>query len=684
MAVTTPAVLKSKNPTEYQRRIRAWTMYDWANSAFATTVMAAVLPVYYSQVAGANLPSEAIATAYWSLGLSVSLFIVAILSPILGTVSDVMRGKKKFLAVFAGLGIVFTGLLVLVNTGDFILASVLFLLGRIGFTSANVFYDALLPHVAAEEDQDRVSTRGYAMGYLGGGLLLAVNIVMIFMLPGTWGPRLSFLSVAIWWAVFSIPVFTRIPEPPSASMAFEAGKSLLASTFGRLRETFKDMRRYRELFKMLLAFLIYNDGIGTIIGVAAIYGAELGFDSVALILALLLVQFVGIPFSLMFGALPSRDDHRRSFYLAFVLFNLVALPLSGFLGLNLLPGEISGAPLPPYEPTASAVGEGVVLAQSESFLLSGSWEETLVSGEVLEVGGVAGFLNDPFGGPIEDVLYVMGANPGDSLEINYVGQEVELTYSTGPNYGTWEVYLDGEPALDADGAAIRIDAYSEAVRYGVSESITAEAPGEHTLTLVNSAAANPDSSGTQLAISQVEVQPPARQNNLGAIIGLIFAVEAVGLLLAWLLGKRLFTGLADSFNTKRSIYLALVIYCVIAVWGFFLNSTVEFWFLAWMVAVVQGGSQALSRSLYASMSPAAKSGEFFGLFGVMEKFASLIGPLLFAAAGLAFGSSRPAILSLIALFVIGMILLARVDVVEGRRVAKEEDAEYLRAHASEG
>jgi MFS-type transporter involved in bile tolerance (Atg22 family) len=522
------------------------------------------------------------------------------------------------------------------------------------------------------------------MGYLGGGLLLAVNIVMIFVLPGTWGPRISFLSVAIWWAVFSIPVFTRIPEPPAATAELAAGETVLSTTFSRLRQTFRDMRRYRELFKMLVAFLIYNDGIGTIIGVAAIYGAELGFDSVALILALLLVQFVGIPFSLIFGALPSKDDQRRPFYLAFVLFNLVALPLAGFLGLALLPGEISGAPLPPYEPTATAVGEGVLLAQADALTYIGEWEEALVPGKVLEVGGIAGFLNDPFGGPAEDVLYVKGANPGDSLEITFIGQEVELTYSTGPDYGTWDAYLDGAPALDTDGEEVHIDAYSEAARYGVTESILAETPGEHVLSLVNSAAANPDSSGTQLALSQIEVLPPARQNNLGIIIGLILAVEAVGLLFAWLLGKPLFSGLADTFDTKRSIYLALVIYSVIAVWGFFLNSTVEFWFLAWMVAVVQGGSQALSRSLYASMSPAAKSGEFFGLFGVMEKFASLIGPLLFAGAGLAFGSSRPAILSLIALFVIGIILLARVDVDEGRRVAQEEDAEYLRAHAGEG
>ena len=157
----------------YQRRIRAWTLYDWGNSAFATTILAAVLPAYYSNVAGATLPSDAVATAYWSLGLSLSLLIIAILSPILGTLSDIKRNKKPMLSIFATIGIVATGLLVLVGTGDWLMASVLFVLGRIGFTGANVFYDALLPHVAREEDQDLVSTRGYAMGYLGGGLLLA-------------------------------------------------------------------------------------------------------------------------------------------------------------------------------------------------------------------------------------------------------------------------------------------------------------------------------------------------------------------------------------------------------------------------------------------------------------------------------------------------------------------------------
>ena len=209
----------------YKRRIWAWTMYDWANSAFVTTVMAAVLPIYYSQVAGATLASPAVATAYWSAGLSLSLLIAAIISPILGTVSDIMRGKKRFLAIFAGIGILGTALLVFVGTGDWVLASILVIFGRIGFNGANVFYDALLPHVARPDDQDRVSTRGYAMGYLGGGILLAINVVMIQAMPDTWGARLSFLSVAVWWAVFSIPIFRYVPEPPAATIKKNAGEN---------------------------------------------------------------------------------------------------------------------------------------------------------------------------------------------------------------------------------------------------------------------------------------------------------------------------------------------------------------------------------------------------------------------------------------------------------------------------
>ena len=186
------------------------------------------------------------------------------------------------------------------------------------------------------------------MGYLGGGLLLAINVAMIQFMGGGPGSRLSFLSVAIWWAVFSIPLLRRIPEPATATAIMKPGESVLSVSFQRLKETLKDIRQYSELFKFLLAFLIYNDGIGTIIGVAVIYGTELGFGAIELTLALLLVQFVGIPFSLIFGRIPSPTETRRPFFLAFVIFNIVALPLVGSLGFRIFPTDITGAQPPAY------------------------------------------------------------------------------------------------------------------------------------------------------------------------------------------------------------------------------------------------------------------------------------------------------------------------------------------------
>jgi UMF1 family MFS transporter len=649
---------------EYQRRIRAWTMYDWANSAFATTVLAAVLPIYFSQVAGITLPSPAIATAYWSRALSIGFLIVAILSPVLGTISDVMRGKKRFLAVFAGLGILSTGLLVLVETGDWMLAAILFILGRVGFSGANVFYDAMLPHVARPDDQDHVSTRGYAMGYLGGGILLAFNAVMILLIPGTLGSRLAFLSVAIWWAVFSIPLFSRVPEPLTATEKISPGNNVVSVSFNRLWGTLKDISQYRELFKYVLAFLLYVDGIGTIIGVAAIYGAELGFGSIEMILALLLVQFVGIPFSLIFGRLPNSKEKRRPFYLAFIIFNLIALPVIGITAARLLPSNITGSSPSPYESTVDSVGEGHYLADISYIRYFGIWESTIVSAETL--------------GEKEGANYFMTSEPGARIELPYNGKNVTILHSTGPDHGIWAVELDGEKLIiEESGEPVQIDGYSPTLRYAVSTPIEVETPGVHVLSLVNTGEKNPASQSNIMTLAEVEVLPPLRLSNLLLIIGLILVIELVGLLFSWLLGKMLFTGLAERMDTKNSILLSLMVYAAIAMWGFFLDSVIEFWFLAWMVAVVQGGSQALSRSLFASMSPAAKSGEFFGLFGIMEKFSSIIGPLVFAFAAITFGSSRPAILSIIIFFILGGYLLTRVNVEEGRRVAQEEDAVFL-------
>lgn len=657
----------------YRSRIRAWTMYDWANSAFATTILAAVLPVYYGQVAASTLPSSTVATAYWSAGLSISIFIGAFIAPVLGTVSDIMRGKKLFLAAFAGLGVVCTGLLVLVKTGDWLLASLLFVFGRLGFACANIFYDSLLPHVAHPEDQDSVSTRGYAMGYLGGGLLLAVNVVMIRMLPGTWGARLSFVSVALWWALFSIPVLVAVPEPHTLTARLAQGETVLRESFRRIWQTLKDMRQYKELFKFLLTFLIYVDGIGTIIGIAAIYGAELGFGSLELILALLLVQFVGIPFSLIFGSLPNpqtvspeaghgaeaRESRFRPVFLAFIVFNLVLLPLTGILGTRFLPRNWSGATPPPYRSSARFAGEGQYPADAQALSFIGSWQTERVAAQTLRAKA--------------DRLYRFSVQAGSRIDFPFNGHKIILTYAAGPDRGIWNLEMDGQPLAGPEGRPMILNSYSPAVRYELTATLLAENPGEHVLTLINNGEKDTRSSGIRLSIGAIQVLPAQRKSNLAVIIGLIFALESICFALALLLGRLFFAALSLRMTTKSSLILALIAYTVITVWGFFLSSVLEFWCLAWLVACVQGGSQALSRSLFSSMIPAVKSGEFFGLFGIMEKFATIIGPLVFAGAAAAFGSSRPAVLSLILFFIVGTVLLLRVNVEEGRRVARAED-----------
>ncbi|HSR31430.1 MAG TPA: MFS transporter, partial [Anaerolineae bacterium] len=352
---------------------------------------------------------------------------------------------------------------------------------------------------------------------------------------------------------------------------------------------------------------------------------------------------------------------RRPFFLAFILFSLVALPLVGVIGRYVLPGAISGAPLPAYEATPNAVGQGVYAADAQVLNYDGAWEQIAIPAKELRSK--------------EDVPFAVTSEVGARYSLTFNGQGVGILYSTGPDQGLWAVELDGRPLLDEDtNKPLLIDGYSPTVRYGVRRTFQAGAPGEHTLSLINTGEKGSGSQGTAMTLAQVEVLPPIRKSNLGLIIGLIVVVEAIGLLLAWLLGRPLFGKVVERMDTRASIMLALSVYAVIAVWGFFLNSVIEFWFLAWMVSIVQGGSQALSRSLYAHLSPASKSGEFFGLFAIMEKFSALIGPLVFAAAGLAFNNSRPAVLSLILFFIVGILLLTRVNVTEGHRVAQEEDA----------
>ncbi len=423
---------------------RAWAMYDWANSAMVTVVITAVYPVFFASFAAAGLSSES-ATFRHSVATTIALVIVAMLAPFLGAAADHAPIKKRLLGGFLGLGALAVGSMFFISQGQWLFAALLFVLANIGANGSFVFYDSLLPHVADRDEIDSVSAGGYAFGYLGGGLMLGLCLLAItspaaFGLPsGEATPptdsslpvRLSFVAVALWWLIFSIPLFRHVSEPATGRSHAGTMEVIRASAAEMLR-TAAALRRHKDAFLMLVAFLIYNDGIGTIIRMAAIYGAERGIPSQAIIGSILVVQIVGVPFAFLFGSLAKR------------------------------------------------------------------------------------------------------------------------------------------------------------------------------------------------------------------------------------------------ISAKRAILLGLTVYAGIAVLGYYMSTALHFLILGFLVGTVQGGTQALSRSLFGSMIPRESSGRFFGLFAVFEKFAGILGPAIFATMIVFTGSSRGAILSVIVFFIAGGALLSLVDVEAGRRSALDQ------------
>jgi len=435
----------------HRPELRAWAMYDWAVSSLQTVIMTAVFPIYYVSVAGSHLTKP---EATQSLGIAntVAAILIAVLAPILGAVADFRAAKKQFLVGFMLLGVTATACMFFIAHGQILLASILFVLSIAGASGSMTFYESLLPHIASGKEMDRISTAAYAFGYLGGGLLLALNLAWIlkpaaFGLPSGEGltqsqatlpTRLAFVSVAIWWLLFSIPLLKRVPEPPRAVEADERStENPFVVAFRRLGETLREMRGYKQAFLAMLAFTVYNDGIQTIIKMATAFGSEIGIGQSDLITAILLVQFIGVPFAFAFGML------------------------------------------------------------------------------------------------------------------------------------------------------------------------------------------------------------------------------------------------AGKLGTKLSIMLGLVVYTGICIFAYGISSAREFYILACLVGLVQGGTQALSRSLFANMVPKHKSGEFFGFYSVFEKFGGIFGPLVFAIAIGQGGSSRVAILWVIGFFVVGGVLLAFVNIEEGERAAREADARTI-------
>ncbi|MFL2739294.1 MAG: MFS transporter [Proteobacteria bacterium] len=305
-----------------------WAMYDWANSAFATTVMAGFFPIFFKQYWSIGVDVNQ-STAMLGFGNSIASLLVALMAPLLGAIADRGSFKKKFMIFFAYLGVLMTAGLYLVGKGEWVLAIFVYVMGVIGFSGANIFYDSLLPSVADESNVDSVSSLGFAMGYLGGGLLFLLNVVMTLQ-PTIFGladageaVRWSFVSVALWWGTFTLISIAWVPEPEIGKN--KSRENSIREGFNQLFRTFQEIRHLKTVLLFLLAYWFYIDGVDTIVKMAVDYGITIGFESNDLIIALLIVQFVGFPAALIFGRLGERWGVRPSIFLAIGVYIAVTI-----------------------------------------------------------------------------------------------------------------------------------------------------------------------------------------------------------------------------------------------------------------------------------------------------------------------------------------------------------------------
>jgi UMF1 family MFS transporter len=312
---------------ESKKTIYSWALYDWANSAYATTVMAGFFPLFFKSYYSADV-AVTTSTAHLGIASSISSLVIVLIAPLLGSIADVHSLKKRYLFLFAYLGILMSAMLSLVGVGEWQAALFIYILGNIGFMGSNIFYDGLLKSVSTKKSVDFVSGLGFSLGYLGGGVLFSINVWMFqdFEFFGFENQaaaiKASFVSVALWWAFFSIPLLLFVKEDKSTNAA---ATTKLKDGYLRLKKTFSKIRQLRHLSLFLVAYWLYIDGVDTIIRMAVDYGMALGFDSSNLILALLLVQFVGFPATLLFTKISEIMGTKGAIYLAIAIYLFIII-----------------------------------------------------------------------------------------------------------------------------------------------------------------------------------------------------------------------------------------------------------------------------------------------------------------------------------------------------------------------
>ena len=330
----------------------SWAFYDWANSSFATTVMAGFFPIFFKSFWAGDLSGPE-SSAWLGTANSISGLVIVSIAPFLGALADITNKKKLFLSVFAFLGIISTGSFLFIAQGMWVTAMSIYILACIGFSGGNVFYDSLIINVSSDENRNRVSALGYALGYLGGGFLFVLNVAM-YQNPEFFGLKsitdavlFSFLSVSIWWGIFSVPLLRYVKEKKESQTSVKFS-NLFIDSLQRVVSTFKDIRKYKTLTLFLLAYWLYMDGIDTIVRMALAYGADIGLEASDMILALIITQFVGFPATILYGVLGDKFGLKLMLsigiigYIFVTIFSIFITQISGFYFLAATIGLFQG------------------------------------------------------------------------------------------------------------------------------------------------------------------------------------------------------------------------------------------------------------------------------------------------------------------------------------------------------
>ncbi|MBE1556569.1 UMF1 family MFS transporter [Filibacter limicola] len=313
---------------KFSKAENGWMFYDWANSAYSIIITTAVFPIFYKSVATSAGVDNADSTAYLGYAVAAATFILAMIGPILGSIADYQGLKKKFFLFFFALGSVSTAVLAFVPDGNWVLLLIIYSITAVGFHGANIFYDAFLVDVTPGERMDKISSRGFGLGYVGSAIPFVISIALILLadkgvipFSTAFATRLAFIITAVWWVIFTIPMLKNVIQIHS----IPRDSNIIAGSFRRVATTFKEIRKYRHVFLFLIAYFFYIDGVGTIISMSTAYGTDLGISATSLLIILFVTQVVAAPFAILYGRLSQKYTGKKMLYVGIGVYIIVCI-----------------------------------------------------------------------------------------------------------------------------------------------------------------------------------------------------------------------------------------------------------------------------------------------------------------------------------------------------------------------